>query len=158
MNSQVLQRFELVAASYRRAFDDVQACLGRLDRGDVPDWAFAIDQMPIEQMMGLDPELAQLEIMRRRWRTALHSMAELIALEGGQGMPIADPPEKARASLDRPSLDDGDRVRLDRFISILDQARAGGVIYLNGTFQPVESTPVPAQRRQAPARKPGRGT
>lgn len=150
MNKQVLARFEVVAASYRRAFDDVQAHLGRLDRGDVPAWAFAIDAATPEKMSALDPELARLELMRRRWRTALHAMSELIALEGGQGMPITEPAEGVRGLLDRPSIEESDRVRLDRFISILDRARAGGCMYLNGTFQPVDHTPVPAQRTHRP--------
>jgi len=104
MDKQVLDRLVDVADSYRRAFDEVQAHLTRLDRGDLPRWAFALDRMPIEEMASVEPELAHAELMRRRWRTALHAMAELIALEGRQGMPAVPRPEEALRSMERREL------------------------------------------------------
>ena len=143
-----LERLASVAMRYRQAFDEVQSILSRLQLGELPRWAFAVDGRPLEEMQDLSPELARAELLRRRWRTALHAMAELVALEGEEiALPDQD---EALASLDRPSLDNADRERLDRFISVLDQARAGGCIYVNGTFQPVEPTPVPVARTHAP--------
>ena len=146
-SAEALERLSQVAVAYRQAFDDVQRALGELDAGQMPRWAFAVDRMPIDDMRDHAPELARAEQLRRRWRVALHAMAELVALGECEVAPLVA--ERARADLDRPSLDEVDRARLDRFISVIDQAREGGCIYLNGTFQPVDHTPRPAPRRRS---------
>ena len=64
-------------------------------------------------------------------------MAELVALEQDHDLPVDAPSEEAIDALGS-HMDRSDRDRLDRFISVISNARRGGCIYVNGTFQPVE--------------------
>lgn len=128
-------RLAEAAQQYREAFREVQRALLDEDLGRVPSWVFAVDRLPLEEVEDLSPRLARLEARRRRWRVALHAMAELIALE--------DTGESLRAPPDTSQLDTADESnlpRLDRFITVVNFARQGNVIYVNGGFEPVERT------------------
>jgi len=133
----------LAAASkrYREAFDTVQQLLKGQEEGHIPGWVFAIDRHSLEEVQTMTPEVYAAELHRRRCRRALHALVELIALEDpGAGLPntVAEA-EDPSAELDNP--DTADLSKLDRFISVIHAARAGGAIYLNGTFDPVSHPP-----------------
>jgi hypothetical protein len=121
-------RLAEVAAEYRAAFEEVQALLERADLGPIPGWVFALDRLAIDELSGMGEALHEAELRRRQWKVALHAMAELVALEGGEA------PEVPRAGA---PADDANLPRLDRFISVVNYARAGGCMYVNGRFQPV---------------------
>lgn len=130
-------RFAEIARSYRAAFRAVQRQLRATDMGRIPAWCFAIDRMEIAEIAALDPNLAAAERERRQWRVALHSLAEYIALQADAAS--LDQQGSATGS-EQALLDsiggDGD-AELDRFITVLNYARTGGVIYVNGSFEPV---------------------
>jgi len=134
------QRLAEAAARYREAFQRVQDLLLDLDLGRVPSWVFAIDRHGLDAVHDFSAELHEAEVHRRRCRQALHSLAELIALdEPGQALPAAAADADDLSQLD--TADDADLARLDRFISVMNNARAGGAVYLNGTFEPVSGAP-----------------
>ncbi len=130
-----LSRFNDAADAYRDAFRKVQNLLRDADTGRVPAWAFAIDRMDLSDVHALSPELGAAEEERRRWRVALHALAEHIALSGDTTRPgLSEDPESLVSSLDGHA-----DAELDRFITVINYAKAGGVIYVNGTFEPVSS-------------------
>lgn len=149
MSTEWTRRFTEAADAYREAFAAVQEHLRSADMGRIPAWCFAVDRMAIEEVEQLSPELGAAELERRRRRVALHALAELIALteSSDHAVPSPDPP---------PSMPPGDieaDADLDRFITVVNYAKAGGVIYLNGTFEPVRSRgslPPAANRVKAP--------
>lgn len=121
-----LARFAEVAARYEQAFVAVQERLRAADESRLPAWVFALDEASLDDLSAIDPDLAAAEHERRTWRAALHAMAEHLALGGAA--PSADHPAER---------DDAHLRRLDRFISIVNAAKAGGCIYVDGRFQPV---------------------
>lgn len=135
-----LQRLNSAATRYREAFDQVQGMLGG-DSGHIPTWVFALDRHTLEEVQTMSPELYEAELHRRRCRRALHSLIELIALDDpGNSLPNAvTEADDPSAQLDDPET--SDLAKLDRFISVIHAARAGGAIYLNGTFDPVSGPP-----------------
>lgn len=140
MHRDAMHRLTQAATRYREAFDRVQGMLNG-DSAQIPAWVFALDRHTLDEVQTMSPELYEAELHRRRCRRALHSLIELIALEDpASGLPnevteADDPSEK----LDNP--DNADLAKLDRFISVIHAARAGGAIYLNGTFDPVSGPP-----------------
>lgn len=124
-----LARFAEVAERYERAFAEVQELLRRADHGQLPSWVFAIDGVRLEALAAVSPELAEAERDRRAWRTALHALAEHIALGGDATGVSEDGAPDAR--------DDAHLQKLDRFISVVNAAKEGGCIYVDGRFQPV---------------------
>lgn len=129
-----MTKFEEATRNYRLAFQRVHDRLQETNTGRVPPWCFALDRMNIEDVANLDPVLARLEHDRRRWRAALHSLAEYIALKDEVEF-VPGPREPAETE---GTLDPGRLTReLDRFITVLNRAKNGGVIYVNGTFEPV---------------------
>ncbi len=127
-----LNRYADAAEAYRRAFREVQDQLRAADMGRIPSWCFAVDRMDIEEVRKLSEDLGTAEEERRRRRVALHAIAELMALTGDQ-----EPSLGAAAEAIVSSLDGDPDAELDRFITVVNYAKAGGVIYLNGTFEPV---------------------
>lgn len=123
-----LARFAEVAERYERAFAQVQDLLRQAEHGRLPSWVFAIDGVRLEALAAVSPELAEAERDRRAWRTALHALAEHIAL-GGDAVALDDGAPDQR--------DDAHLQKLDRFISIVNAAKEGGCIYVDGRFQPV---------------------
>ncbi|NCG20881.1 MAG: hypothetical protein GWP91_17875 [Rhodobacterales bacterium] len=146
---QSMRRYAVAAERYRIAFEAVKTQLKTLDLGRVPSWVFALDRMELSVIAKLSHPLALAERERRRWRTALHALAELIALSGNHEPENSDKSksEDAITSL----LEDDNDSELDQFITVVNHAKSGGAIYLNGTFEPVTSsrkspgpTPVPS--------------
>lgn len=142
---QSMRRYALAAGNYRIAFETVQTQLKALDLGRMPTWVFAVDRMDLKEIAKLSHPLALAERERRRWRAALHALAELIALSGDNEPTYSEEnePEAAMTLSD----DDNDR-ELDQFITLVNRAKAGGAIYVNGTFEPVtggrnRATPTP---------------
>ena len=121
---EALARLSEAMRSYREAFAQVQHILQTSDLGQIPSWVFAIDRLELDQVQGLSSELLVAETRRRSARTALRSLAELMALEGD---PTARPD----------TGDQSDLPKLDRFITVINAARSGGCIYVNGTFEPI---------------------
>ena len=132
-----LQRFADASERYRAAFIEVQRQLREAELGRIPVWCFAIDRMAIEDVRNLSPALYDAEDERRRWRVALHALAELIALNSVESpvVPEAQPAETPEAMLE--SMGDGADAELDQFITVINYAKNGGVIYVNGTFEPL---------------------
>ena len=128
--------FSEAADAYREAFREVQNHLRDADMGRIPAWCFAIDRMDLDDVEKLSTELAVAEQNRRRRRVALHALAELIALTGDTNTRpgLSADPEALVSSLEG----DAD-AELDRFITVINYAKSGGVIYVNGTFEPVST-------------------
>lgn len=129
-----LVRLADAADAYRASFLAVQQHLRQADMGRIPAWCFAVDRMELEELDRLSPALARAELERRRRRVALHALVELIALSGDE--PSAPPEPVDAESLSRPSEGTAD-AELDRFITVVNFAKAGGATYVNGTFEPV---------------------
>lgn len=127
-------RLAEAAEAYRTSFHAVQQHLRQADMGRIPAWCFAVDRMELEELDKLSPALARAELERRRRRTALHALAELIALSGDE--PSAPPEPVVAEPVTRPSEGAAD-AELDRFITVVNFAKAGGATYVNGTFEPV---------------------
>lgn len=144
---QSMRRYAVAAGNYRIAFETVQNQLKALDLGRMPTWVFALDRMDLNEIAKLSHQLALAERERRRWRTALHALAELIALSGDHEPTYSEEnePEVAMTTL---SEDDNDR-ELDQFITLVNHAKSGGAIYVNGTFEPVTGS------RNSPTPNPG---
>lgn len=130
-----LLKFADLAEAYRTSFREVQNQLRNADMGRIPAWCFAVDRMEIEEVDKLSPELGAAERSRRKYRVALHALAELIALTGDT-KPASS--EAVPANLVESLEGDAD-AELDRFITVINLAKSGGVIYINGTFEPVGS-------------------
>lgn len=129
-----LGRLAEVSVRYREAFDEVQGLLAKTELGAIPSWVFAIDRLSLEELAPHGEALVEAETRRRRWRTALQALTELVALDDpGQTRPDSDEVPVAPDTADQADLP-----RLDRFITVVNFARAGGCIYLNGSFAPVE--------------------
>jgi len=136
-----VERLADLSARYRSAFVEVQDCLARAEMGRIPAWVFAVERLPIEDVAALSEELAAAESRRRSLRVALHALIELIALEDDEGRPAdgSDVDHLVTAMSD--AEDDGAQKQLDRFISVINYAKSGGCIYVNGTFEPVARVP-----------------
>ena len=132
-----VQRFAEIAQRSRESFLAVQEVLQSSDLGPVPSWVFAIDPLPLEEVKAFSEELLRVEIRRRKWKAALLAMAQLIALED-QGRELLNEPPTSTSLTEVDSADEADLHKLDRFITVINAARAGGCIYVNGTFEPVE--------------------
>jgi hypothetical protein len=133
-----LERFAEAAAAYRTAFRDVQRILRDTDMGRIPQWCFAIDGISLDELAKLDTDLASAERERRRWRVALHALSELIALNGESEPQLSHPDGSDSQEELIESLGDTGDVELDRFITVINYAKSGGVIYINGTFEPIK--------------------
>ncbi len=73
-------------------------------------------------------------------------MTQLVALEDdGQELVGKAPPGASLDEVD--ASDEADLVKLDRFITVINAARAGGCISVNGTFEPVERDAPPPDER-----------
>lgn len=143
---------EAAAKNYREAFATVQAILEGTDLGRVPPWIFAVGRMTIPELKTVSDELAEAEQYRRSCRIALHSYVELLALElGGDPMEVAPQVDEDAIDtlVDRKSDPEesltsfggtGQR-RLDAFICVMNYARGGNAIYVNGTFEAVVRGP-----------------
>ncbi|MFT4626199.1 MAG: hypothetical protein ACI8PZ_004875 [Myxococcota bacterium] len=133
-----LLRYAEVANHYRRAFKSVQDALAAVELGRVPPWVFAVERLTREELNAIAPALAEAETQRRAWRAALHAITELIALEdaGEAGLPPARNEAEVRTLFDSLDGDMRNQRKLDRFISVINGARAGSCIYINGTFRP----------------------
>lgn len=141
-----LNRLAEASKAYRRAFREVQDQLRATELGRIPAWCFAVDRMEIEELEKLSPELAAAEQDRRRRRVALHALTELIALTGDHEPTLGSAAEAMMSSLE------GDPdAELDRFITVVNYAKNGGVIYVNGTFEPVatRASSMPPSERDA---------
>lgn len=135
-----LAKLEEATLQYSLAFQRVHDQLGKTNTGRVPPWCFALDRMNIEDVAVLDPILARLEHDRRRWRAALHSLTEYIALrDTDDSLPMPQPEDGPDVNPDAGTLTQ----ELDRFITVLNRAKNGGVIYVNGTFEPVNMANTP---------------
>lgn len=128
---EAMARFTEAMRTYREAFAHVQQILSTSDLGPVPSWVFAIDRLPLDQVQAMSEELLVAESRRRRARTALHGLVELMALEDG------DVPSKPDTG------DEANLPKLDRFITVINSARGGGCIYVNGQFEPIGRDPLP---------------
>lgn len=138
-----LAKLEEATHQYSLAFQRVHDQLGQTNTGRVPPWCFALDRMNIEDVAVLDPILARLEHDRRRWRVALHSLTEYIALRDiDDSVPMPKPQGNPDDNLDAGTLTQD----LDRFITVLNRAKNGGVIYVNGTFEPVNMANSPTTK------------
>ena len=132
-----VHRLAHTASRYRDAFAAVQDILRRADLGRVPSWVFAVDRMPLEELAVLNHDLAVAEHKRRQWRVALDALVELYALTPDE----EQHPGEVREMIDRmqSAAESPDSLlQLDRFISVINAAKAGGCIYVNGGFEPVE--------------------
>ncbi len=137
-----IRRLSDLTARYREAFEDVQACLARAKMGRIPAWVFAVEKLTIEDVASLSEELAAAESKRRSLRIALHALVELIALEDLDMNATSDPNAEVDELITSMSGQENDSARqLDRFISVINYAKNGGCIYLDGTFEPVLRTP-----------------
>lgn len=125
-----LSRFAEVAEAYEHAFCEVQERLRQARHSRLPTWVFAIDSLSLDELAATDPELAEAERQRRAWRTALHALAEHIALGGD---PNGNPNDKR----DPDTLEAAHLHRLDRFITVVNAAKAGDCIFVDGRFEPV---------------------
>ena len=149
-----MQRLTALTDQYRAAFGDVQDLLARSELGRIPSWVFAIDRLKIEEINALSPELAAAENRRRTLKIAMHALLEYIALEDDAPIDRDDPSTEEVANLVS-SLEDRelDNARqLDRFITVVNYAKSGGCIFINGTFEPVVHSAAPGP--QAPQRQP----
>ncbi len=117
-----------VATEHRAAYDELQVILQRAPSPRLPSWVFALDRLELDDLASVDPGLHEAELRRRQWRVALRAITELVALQDGAGTSYPD---------DLAAPDDADLPRRHRFISVLNAARAGGCVYVNGSFQPV---------------------
>ena len=130
---------EAAAKNYREAFNVVQTILENTDLGRVPPWIFAVGRMTVPELKTVSAELAQAEQHRRSCRIALHSYVELLALDL-TGEPMDEVPMVGTRSNPEESLPyaggSGQR-RLDAFIFVMNYARGGNAIYVNGTFEAV---------------------
>lgn len=143
MSPSVAAQLAEIAREYRKAFDDVQEVLQRTDTGKVPGWVFAIDRFDVKDLAEMSKELARVEQRRRQWRSALHAMSELMALHEDE-IPVPAPsasdtydPETSLEEMVSNPPDPSSLPALDRFISVVQYARTVGVMYVDGTFQPV---------------------
>jgi hypothetical protein len=128
---EALARFNDAMRTYREAFAHVQEILSTSDLGPVPSWVFAIDRLPLDQVQAMSEELLVAESRRRRARVALHALVELMALEDGEATGKPDTGDEANLP------------KLDRFITVINSARSGGCIYVNGQFEPIGRDPLP---------------
>ena len=135
-----LRRFAEAAEAYRKAFREVQKQLRDTDMGRIPAWCFAVDRMELAELERLAPALATAERERRQWRVALHALSEYIALHGDADPALPSIDGGNEEELIESLRGDGD-AELDRFITVINYARSGGVIYVNGTFEPVKGGP-----------------
>ena len=142
-----VERFAEIAERYRQSFDEVQAVLQSSDLGRIPNWVFAIDPLPLSEVREFSEELLRVEVRRRKWKAALVAMAELIALED-QGRELLNQPPTGSSLTEVDSANQADLQKLDRFISVINGARAGGCIYVNGTFQAVERDTGPPDEKE----------
>lgn len=153
-------RFLEAAQHYDGAFEALRNALEQTDLGAIPAWVFAFDRLTMEEIREISTELEQTERYRRQWRVALHALAELIALEPDDESEPLDDEETPTRGTDGADADPANLARLDRFIATVNYAKAGGCVYINGTFQPVArpGPTVPRDDKQtydpAPARDP----
>jgi len=148
LSRDAVARLAAAGERYRLAFVRVQEILLNLDLGTVPSWVFAIDRHDMKTIKAWNEELYQAELHRRRCQVALHSQMELIALDDpGRHLPASAAESDDMSGLD--TADASDLARLDRFISVMHAARAGGALYMNGAFEPVGSVPEPDAKATA---------
>jgi len=148
-----VERLAELTARYRSAFEEVQDCLANAEMGRIPAWVFAVDRLKMDDIAALSLELAAAESKRRSLRVALHALVEFIALEDTDSDGIGNATANVDELITSMGAEEDDHARqLDRFISVVNYAKSGGCIYINGTFEPVvrrpEATPSPARDRQ----------
>lgn len=129
-----LLRYAEVAREYRQAFREVQDALQGLELGSSPAWVFVVESMTEDELEALSPAVAAAERRRRAWRSALHALTEMIALEE---------PAEVHTSADNADPAQSRHQSLDRFISVFNSARDAGCVYVNGTFRPRDDRHAP---------------
>jgi len=150
---EAIGRLAELTEQYREAFGEVQDCLARAEMGRIPAWVFAIDRLKMEEIVALSPELAAAESRRRSLKVAMHALVEYIALEDDSQVPLPDPSTEEVADL-MSSIEEQEvesARQLDRFITVVNYAKSGSCIFINGTFEPVvrSVSTVPPPRRPA---------
>jgi hypothetical protein len=146
-----IRRLSDLTSRYREAFEQVQDCLANAEMGRIPAWVFAVERLKIEDVAELSEDLAAAESKRRSLRVALHALVEFIALEDlDMEAPRGRDSEVDELITAMDDQEDESARKLDRFISVINYAKNGGCIYLNGTFEPVirspQNTPKGARR------------
>jgi hypothetical protein len=125
--------------------------------------------MTLEDIHHKSPKLAEAEQWRRSCKVALHSLAQHMSLEpepgeeGPEGEFIAATTSGEEVDILMSSLspetadseaknvvDPVSQRKLDAFISVVNYARGGGCIYVNGGFEPVKRT----QPKRRPIKEP----
>lgn len=135
MSPATIERLHAAMARYREAFENTQAHLRATSVQGAPQWVFALDGLPLNEVREYGIRLAEAEEKRRTARAALHALVELLALHG-ETLPGDDPTSwiaaGAAEAVDNHAWHDS----LDRFISVMNHARDAGVMYVNGDFRP----------------------
>ncbi len=154
-----IQRLAELTERYRIAFSEVQDCLAAAEMGRIPAWVFAIDRLKMEEVNALSPQLAIAESRRRSLKVAMHALVEFIALEDeGEGHTSEPTTEEVAHLMSAMEEQEVEAARgLDRFISVVNYAKAGNCIFINGTFEPVirgSATSAPAAPRAAKQNEP----
>jgi hypothetical protein len=153
----MLARLQKAADDYRQAYDVVERTLRQADHPDLPTWVFNLERFNVEALKAMSPDVARAEARRRACRRALHAVAELTALDDQVGALAAEPTMElpdvgtaegmtrwAEGVADKTDADRWTNA-IDRFIGIVSYADEGGCVYLNGTFEPVDTHDDPGE-------------
>lgn len=145
LSGKQIAQIDRAATAYQAAFARVKDLLGGRVGGSLPEFVFTLDRMDLGEVAVHSKEIAEAEQLRRQWRAALHAACELAALESGDvprpGPRVQDTLDPDSLELDlaspSPGVDPAALPELDRFISVVQGARAAGCMYVDGTFAPV---------------------
>lgn len=143
-----VERLSRACRTYRDAFELVERTLIEQGNADLPTWVFNLEAFELEAIHQASPAVASAEKKRRAARTALHAVAEMIALDDPTAsmgvMPSDVTPESPTdvnqwvETLSSKANEDLRWLRvLDRFIGIVGRADTGGALYVNGSFEPL---------------------
>ncbi len=141
---------------YREATRHVELLLAVERLGKEQPFLFSLNRRPVENIARHSKALALAEFDRRAARAALHSLAELIALDPVPSvMDLEHATELAEtrhwhASLTEEGASHDTLRHTDRLIMILEYADANGCTYTDETFLPVDmrhdlSEPAPSR-------------
>lgn len=140
-------------AAYRERYEAVERALEAeaAIQPELPGWVNRLDEIDLQRLWELSPEVANAERQRRTARAAMYAAVELLALDDPEA-PLSDfsddDPTLTNVRIDGKSRTvdalsakaTGDtrwlRV-LDRFIGVVQRADRDGCMFVNGTFEPV---------------------
>lgn len=152
MPRELVARLTRACTTYREAFEEVERTLIEQGNAELPTWVFNLEAFDLDAIHAVSPAVASVERKRRAARTALHAVAEMIALDDPTASMATMPPdvtsgvdpespEGVNQWVDKLSAKASEDLRwlrvLDRFIGIVGRADTGGALYVNGSFEPL---------------------